>query len=492
MMSLDSYYDEVRTRIAPSPTGFVHIGTLRTVLYDYFLAKQQGGSFVLRIEDTDQSRFVEGAIENLLETLKIFDIEPDEGPVLRDGKVQQLGEMGPYIQSERLETYREYVDKLIEGGHAYHCFCKKDRLDELRESQKAQGLTPKYDRKCCSLNGGEVKERVEAGEDYVVRLRIPEGETRFEDQIRGTVKFSNSDIDDQVLLKSDGFPTYHMAVVVDDYLMKISHVIRGEEWLSSTPKHIILYEALGLPKPLFAHVPLILNEDKKKLSKRQGDVAVSDFLAKGYLPDALFNFLATLGFNPSGDREIFSREELIELFDMSKVNKSGAVMNLEKLAWMNGKYIEALSVEDLKSLLEEFYSIEMTDQDAKLAYISRTRAKMLTDFEEGIKNGFIADEYDAEIVVWKKSDAAGAVEELNFVLGLLPEVNFEDLSEIEEFIKSKIEENGKQNGDVLWPLRVSLSGMKQSPGPFELLWALGQDVSESRIKLAIQKLESLL
>lgn len=324
----------VRVRFAPSPTGFVHVGSLRTALYNYLFARHHGGKFVLRVEDTDRARYTEGAVENLLETLEWSGLSDDEGP-------ENNGDFGPYYQSQRLNIYHEYIEKLISNNFAYPCFCSEERLAKIREEQIGKKLTPKYDGHCRHISGDELIKRRKS-EDHVIRLKIPpEGITKVSDIIRGEVQFQNEMIDDQVLLKSDGFPTYHLANVVDDHLMGITHVIRGEEWLISTPKHIILYDYFGWPIPQFAHLPLLLNPDRSKLSKRQGDVAVEDYRKKGYLPEALLNFVALLGWNRGDDEEIFSLEELIADFSLERVNKSGAVFNIEKLNWMNGIYIRS-------------------------------------------------------------------------------------------------------------------------------------------------------
>ena len=482
-----------RTRLAPSPTGFIHIGTLRTALFDYFLAKQTGGQFVLRIEDTDQSRLVEGSLQNLLETFRDIGIEPDEGPVLQDdGSIVEKGEYGPYVQSQRLDLYKPYVDKMIDQGDAYYCFCTKERLDEMREKQRATKQTPKYDRTCCTLSDDEIKAKLEAGEPHVVRMKVPEGETVFEDIVRGMVKFQNSDIDDQVILKSDGFPTYHLAVVVDDALMKISHIIRGEEWLSSAPKHIMLYKMLGFDLPKFAHVPLLLNPDKTKLSKRQGDVSVEDYLQKGYLPEALLNFIGTLGFNPTGDREIYSFDELVKMFDLSKVKKSGAVMNIEKLDWMNNQYLKAMEVEEVVEVARPFVSVDLDNDTIRRALvIERERVNRLDELQDKLEPYALELEYDPEILVWKKSDAAGAKAQLEGIktfIETLENAAFVNVEAIEREVRGYIESNELKNGDVLWPLRVALSGAEKSASPFELLWVFGKGKGIERIDKAVELL----
>jgi nondiscriminating glutamyl-tRNA synthetase len=353
----------IRTRIAPSPTGYMHIGTLRTVMFDYFLARQSGGQFVVRIEDTDQARLVPGALESLLATFQKLGIDYDEGPVLQaDGSITEKGDYGPYVQSKRLDIYKPYADKLVAGGQAYVCFCTRERLEDMRAAQTAAKQTPKYDRLCLKLDQSETAKRLAVGESHVIRLKIPDGEVAFDDAIRGVIKFNLADVDDQVIIKSDGFASYHLAVVIDDYLMKISHVLRGEEWISSTPKQIVLCQMLGIQMPVYAHVPLILNPDRTKLSKRKGDVSVEGYLTKGYLPDAIINFISTLGFNPTSDREIYQRDELTKLFDLSKVNKGGAVMNTEKLDWMNHQYLMELSTDDLAAAAQPFIASDTSTE----------------------------------------------------------------------------------------------------------------------------------
>lgn len=343
-------------RFAPSPTGFVHIGSLRTALYNYLFAKKTNGKYLLRVEDTDQTRLVEGALEGMLNAMAWAGINHTEGVMIDENQnVYQKGDNGPYIQSQRLEIYKQYVDQLLEAGHAYYCFCSKERLDDLRESQRAKGETAKYDGHCKSLTKEQIEENLKNNVPHVVRLRLPENhDITFNDIVRGTVTVNTNDIDDQVLMKTDGFPTYHMAVIVDDHLMGVTHVIRGEEWLPSTPKHVYLYEAFGWEAPTFVHLPNILNKDKKKLSKRQGDVAVEDFRKKGYLREALVNYVALLGWSPDDNQEIFSMEELEHAFNLEKVSKSGGVFDVAKLNWMNNQYIKAHDLDALTELCIPF------------------------------------------------------------------------------------------------------------------------------------------
>lgn len=483
----------VRTRLAPSPTGFMHIGTLRTALWDYFLAKKYGGQFIIRIEDTDQERFVEGALESLLATFKKVGITHDEGPMLLDnGSIEEKGDVGPYIQSHRLATYQKYADQLVAAGHAYVCFCTPERLTEMRAQQTAAKQTPKYDRHCLRLERDDVAKRLAAGEAHVIRMKIPEGTSEFTDAIRGHISFNNADVDDQVIIKSNGFASYHLAVIVDDHLMGITHVLRGEEWTPSTPKQIILSQMLGWDMPTYAHVPLLLNSDKTKLSKRKGDVSVESYLAKGYLPAALLNFIATLGFNPTADREIYTLDELIAAFDLAKVNRAGAVMNIEKLDWMNHQYLMQLSDDDLVAAVRPFVTHDVEHPAVRRGIVvEKPRVQRLDGFEEALKPYAALPTYDASILAWKKADAADARMQLTGVQSLLiglPDEVFGAIMHIEDAVKVYIAENGLQNGNVLWPLRVALSGMEKSASPYEFIWALGRDASLRRIAHAISLL----
>lgn len=486
---------KARTRIAPSPTGYMHIGTLRTALFNYFLAKQTGGEFIIRIEDTDRERLVEGSVENLLNLFKELGIEHDEGPVIdKDGVIVDKGDFGPYVQSQRLDIYHKYIKQLLDSGDAYKCFCTRERLTEMREAQRATKQTTKYDRTCCKLSVEEVQQKVEAHEPFVVRMKVPEGDTIFEDVIRGTIKISNKEVDDQVLQKSDGFPTYHLAVVVDDHLMKITHIIRGEEWLPSTPKQIILSKMLGFDLPKFAHSPNLLNADKTKLSKRQGDVAVGDYLSRGYLPEALINFVGTLGFNPSGDEEIYSLDELIEKFKLEKVNKAGAVMNIKKLNWMNNLYIRKLDTDRLKKIMSQKYFVDVKDDRVVRAMlVERERIDRLEELPDRISPYLTSPNYDSSILVWKKADKEDAIKQLTDIktfLSTIDDAKFGSVEEIDSTVREYITNNELSNGNVLWPLRVALSGAERSSSPFELLWALQKDESLKRIEKAISHLSS--
>ncbi len=476
----------VRVRFAPSPTGFVHVGSLRTALYNYLFARHHGGVNILRIEDTDRTRLVEGAVEGLYSTMKWAGIEFDEGPI-------EGGSCGPYVQSERTEIYRKYADELIAKEKAYPCFCTSERLDLVRKSQQASGIPPMYDRLCRNLTAEEVTRRIAAGEPHVVRLRVPIGElVRFHDLIRGDIEFDAKTIDDQVLLKSDGFPTYHLANIVDDHLMEITHVIRGEEWVSSTPKHILLYEALGWTPPKFAHLPLLLNADRSKLSKRQGDVAVEDYKNKGYLQPALINFIALLGWNPSATEEIFSIDDLIRDFDLERVNKSGAVFNREKLDWMNAEYIRKMSPEELAKIVRPLASerkyIVSDEYLISVVKLMQERVHTLPDFVDFASYFFESPkEYDEKYKA--KHWTPQAKEHLS---ALIPQ--FENATEwnhdaIEAIVRQYAETAGIGAGKLIHPIRLAVTGRGMGPGLFELLAVIGKEECLRRMRYAIATLE---
>ncbi|MFA5127575.1 MAG: glutamate--tRNA ligase [Patescibacteria group bacterium] len=488
----------VKTRFAPSPTGYLHIGGLRTALYAYLVAKHNDGKFVLRIEDTDRERFVADGTMNILKSLYWAGIIPDEGVMFNANQnIIQTGDCGgSYIQSERLDIYKKHADELVANGHAYYCFCDSARLDELRQFQQLNKLPTGYDGHCRDIDPAEAKKRVQAGEKHVIRMKMPkEGETVFNDEIRGEVRIKNELVDDQVIVKSDGFPTYHLAVVVDDHEMEISHIIRGEEWLSSVPKHLQLYKYFGWDAPRMAHLPLLLNSDKSKLSKRQGDVAVMDYVKKGYLKEAVINFIAFLGWNPGTEKEIYFMDELINDFDLSHVGKSGAVFNLQKLDWYNKEYIKSLPLVDLVERAKPFFAdlgIQLNKNDEELSRIfalERERVTTLAELPEAVKFVFELPNYGASLLIWKKS----SVEELKNIFSKLSEllnsIDEKDWTKqnLEIRIGEWIKENSYSVGSVMWPLRVALSGQENSPGPFEIAEVLGKQESMSRITIAINK-----
>jgi glutamyl-tRNA synthetase len=482
--------------MAPSPTGFLHIGNLRSSLYNELFARKYKGTFILRIEDTDRARFVEGAIESLCRVLKLMGIVPDEGVLLdQKGQIKQKGDFGPYVQSERKELHASYAKQLVEMGKAYPCFCTEQELTKMREEQQAAGLPTRYDRHCRSLYPVQAAKRIEHGDEHVIRLALPlKGTVTMEDEIRGIIEFDWKQIDDQVIIKSDGMPTYHLAATCDDHDMNITHVIRGEEWLPSTPKHLFIYEAFGWKPPKFAHLPLLLNTDHTKLSKRQGDVAVEDYLGKGYLPEALLNFVALLGWNPTGDREIYTHDELKEMFDLHKVNKGGAVVNLEKLDWLNAQYVRSLPKERYLELANPYLK-ELSEDTAlidRVALLVREHVIKLTDLPELCKP-FLKKDMDVDplMVPWKsqtKRDVLSRLQAVEKCLNNLPEKTWDNVQKIEKTVKELIERNGWTNGETLWPLRVALSGQKQSPGPFELLHALGRERSLLRVQKTVKLL----
>lgn len=497
----------VRTRFAPSPTGFVHIGSLRTALFNFLFARHYGGRVILRIEDTDQSRKVEGAVENLLKVMRELGIEFDEGPYLNNqGGIEERGEFGPYLQSERLQTYKTHALQLVKQGSAYFCFCDEQRLEEIKKEQIALKKPAMYDRHCRYLSQAQIQQQLEEfekqGKQPVIRQAVPqEGQTVVHDLIYGEIVFEHKVLDDQVLLKSDGFPTYHLAVVVDDHYMQITHVIRGEEWISSTPKHLLLYQAFGWQPTQFAHLPLILNPDKSKLSKRQGDVAVEEFLAKGYLKEALLNFVALLGWNPKTEQEFFSLDELIKKFELSKINKSAAIFDLRKLEWMNSFYIRNKPLNELVELLLPYWKITSVDIEKHnkqyleaIIALEKDRLKKLSEIGEGTGYFFERPNYNPELLIWKKSTKEDAKTKLIQLRNFLANLDEEDFKKevLETKIKKFITENKFDNGSVLWPFRVALTGLDKSPGPFEtaavLALGLGKKEILERLEAAVAKL----
>lgn len=494
-----------RVRFAPSPTGYLHVGGLRTALYNYLFAKKHGGEYLLRIEDTDQSRFVEDSLERLVRSLDHMGMNALEGVCLEGDRVVEKGEYGPYQQSKRLPIYHEYVEKLVEGGHAYYCFCTSERLDAVRKEMAANKQAPRYDKHCANLGKEEVQTLRDAGTPHVIRLNVTPGvDVVFTDLVRGEVKFNTRDVDDQVLLKSDGFPTYHLAVVVDDHLMGITHVLRSEEWLPSTPKHILLYQAFGWEIPAIGHVSVILGPDgKKKLSKRDGGASVDEFLEKGYLEEALINFLVLLGWNPgSGStQEIFSLAELGEVFELGGLHKAGAVFDFKKLDWMNGEYIKKLSLHDLYNRIEAggWFAKDLIKQAPEAMRTEEYLKKVLTVEQErlarlemvGDENPFFFTEtleYDKALLAWKGNDGTLTREALTKALAtveMFTDVEWNDKAHIETTLMAVA---GEKRGDFLWPLRVALTGAQKSPSPFEVLYVLGKEVSLARITQALSLL----
>jgi len=484
--------NNVRVRFAPSPTGFLHIGGLRTALFNYLFARHYKGNFILRIEDTDRTRYVEGATENLISILNWLGINYDEGPFL-DNKnfIVQKGDFGPYIQSQRLTIYQQYVEKLIEKGYAYRCFCTPERLDNLRKQQILNKLPPKYDKHCRNISKEE-SDKLAKEKSFTVRMKIPEEEIRFKDIIRGEVVFQGSLIDDQILLKSDKFPTYHLANVVDDHLMQITHVIRGEEWISSTPKHILLYKYFNWEPPQFAHLPLLLNPDKSKLSKRSGDVAVEDYKKEGYLPEAILNYVALLGWSTEDSQQFFSLEELIEKFTLERCSQSGAVFDKQKLLWMNGEYIRKTEIKKLfyyaKPFLNEAkINIQNEEYIQKLILAEQEKIKLLKEIPHLIEYFLTEDEKlqynDAAVKKFLSTEKQKEV--LTKVKQTLNNTNFFDKTNLEITIRDFCQKYGYKTSEVFHPIRVAVSGRTEGTGLFDLLELLGKEKVLNRIQIAL-------
>ena len=468
----------IRVRFAPSPTGYLHIGGLRTALYDYLFARRHLGKCILRIEDTDQNREVKGAAESLINTLHDLGIDFDESP--RAG-----GEYAPYTQSQRLELYHKHAGELLQSGHAYRCFCSTDTLNRMREEQQAKGEFVKYDRRCLALSEDEIQARLAANEPYVIRLKMPDDHRfAFDDVIRGHVEMEASQSDDQVLVKSDGFPTYHLAATVDDHYMHISHVIRGEEWLSSTPKHIWLYECLGWTAPRWVHLPLILNADRSKLSKRMNDVSVESYLRKGYLKEALLNFVALLGWHSADDRELYSLEELCEAFDLERVNKAGAIFDLTKLDWMNGHYLRNLPLEVIADRARKYFTqYSIRDEEQYLAIISaaRERCTLLPELADYARMFLLPGEPNAEESELLHQEASKKV--LQWYSQHLADIEISDAEAINALTKKGIAELGIKGKAFYTPLRLALIGQSHGPDLPNTFAILGKQESLKRISL---------
>lgn len=480
----------VRVRFAPSPTGYLHVGGLRTALYNYLFAKNQGGTFILRIEDTDRTRFVEGAQEALIESLRWAGVDYDEGPGKDGGR-------GPYIQSERFDLYRKYSEQLIENGSAYYAFDTSEEIEAMRERQKKAGVAPKYDRSSMrnqyTLGDEETKKLLESNTPHVVRLKVPfNEEIHFKDVIRGDVNVRGRDVDDQILLKSDGFPTYHLANVVDDHFMEITHVIRGEEWLPSTPKHVLLYKAFGWEMPKFAHLPLLLNNNKTKLSKRHGDVAVGDFKAKGYIKEAFVNFVALLGWNPSGENEIHSMEELIAGFNLEKVNKGGAIFDRPKLEWMNSVYLRQTPLDDLYDQIKKKAEVAGIEKEPEYIKSVIDLLKERINFAHEIiefadymwhKPKSYDEKYEAK--QWKENTLE-LIEPLVERFRNLETWTKDSMHAVTEEYTKKV---GIGFGKVMHPIRLMITGKPVGAGMFETMEILGKDECMERFDefIAIKK-----
>ncbi len=487
------------TRFAPSPTGYVHIWSLRTVLYNYLYTKQHDGKFMLRIEDTDRARFVEGSVENLQNVLASVGLIPDEGP-------NNPGDKGPYFQSERLDIYQEYIQKLLDADKAYYCFCSSERLTELREEQQSLWLPTKYDKKCRYLTPEEVQEQLDSGVPYTIRLKVPDNtEISFEDAVRGKITIPSKDVDEQVLMKTDGFPTYHFAVVVDDHLMWVTDIVRGDEWIPSTPKHVLLYQAFDWELPNFAHVPPLLWAGGKKLSKRTWDVSVESFLAKWFLPEAMLNYISLLGWNPKTTEEIFSLTELIERFKLSDVHRAGAIFEEERMAWFNAEYIKNMELPTLWNKLKTYLSrydseyleeISVFPEEFILKILTELQTRMRTFNEfRGLTEYFFKDvaDLDPDLIVNAKMKVESLWEvkkSLWICLDILEnrDLKLETLDEIKETFIEEINKAEMKNGQVLWPTRVALSMQQFSPWALELIYIFGREKSMERIKKVLKQI----
>ena len=486
----------IRVRIAPSPTGPMHIGTSRTALYNYLFAKKNKGKFILRIEDTDTERSQQKWTDEIIEQLKWLGIDWDEGPDIG-------GKFGPYKQSQRLDIYEKYLKQLLDEGRAYYCFCTEKELEDKRQEQMSRGLAPKYDGKCTNLSKEEIEKNIAEGKPSVIRFRVEDKKIKFNDLIRGEVEFDMSLLGDMVIAKSHNAPLFHMALVVDDYLMQISHVIRGEDHISNTPRQILLQQALGFYQPIYAHLPLLLNPDRSKLSKRQGDVALAEYHNKGYLPEALINFMVLLGWNPGTEKEVFSLQQLVKEFSIEKVQKAGAVFNLQRLDYLNGLYIREKPIEKLTELCRPYLKeagllVEgqfSENQLEKIIELSKPRMKKLSDIIE-LSDFFFPNKlnYDKEMLAWDKMQETDVKEALLLCDRILSDLPKWEIKKIEQAMLDGVGEFNKQKGYpennkgfLLWPLRVALSGKKFSPGPFEIVDILGKERTLKRIQEAINK-----
>ena len=481
--------NKVRTRFAPSPTGYMHIGNLRTALYTYLIAKKNGGDFILRIEDTDQERYVEGAVDIIYETLKKAGLNWDEGPDIG-------GPVGPYVQSERMGMFKKYAEQLVESGHAYYCFCDKERLEELHNIQEASHIPPMYDRHCRNLSKEEVQAKLDAGIPYVIRQKMPlDGTTTFHDEVYGDITVENSVLDDQILIKTDGMPTYNFANVVDDHLMGISHVVRGNEYLSSAPKYNLLYKAFGWDVPVYVHCSPVMKDATHKLSKRNGDASFEDLIAKGYLTEAVVNFIALLGWAPKSEQEIFTLEELAQEFDINGISKSPAIFDPIKLKAINGAYIRKLTLDEFVTAATPYIrqTCKREDIDLRLlAEVLQPRCDIFTDIPEQVDFIDELPDYDLEMYCHKKmkTNKENSLDALKQIPPVLEGLEDWTVEGIHNSMFSLIEKLGVKNGLILWPLRVAVSGKQFTPGGgIELCKIIGKAETISRIKTGIERLE---
>ena len=484
---------KIRTRYAPSPTGKMHVGNLRSALYEFLIARHAGGDFMLRIEDTDQERFVEGATEIIYRTLEKAGLDHDEGP-------DKDGGYGPYVQSERIKTgiYMKYARELIEKGEAYYCFCDKERLASLKTEVVEGKEISMYDKHCLSLSKEEIDANLAAGKSFVIRQNIPnEGSTTFHDELYGDITVENAELDDMILIKSDGFPTYNFANVVDDHTMDITHVVRGNEYLSSSPKYQRLYDAFGWQSPAYVHLPLVTDENHKKLAKRSenGSYIFEEMVEQGLLPEAIVNYIALLGWSPEDNQEIFSMEELIKKFDYHRISKSPAVFDSVKLRWMNGEYIKAMDFDRFYEMAEPYLKEALKkDLDLKkIAGMVKTRIEVFPDIADHVDFFEALPEYDVAMYTHKKmkTDRASSLEVLKEVLPILEEQSDYSNDGLYQRLLQYVEAKGCKNGYVMWPIRTAVSGKQMTPaGATEIMEVLGREESLARIRKGIEKLEN--
>lgn len=478
---------ELRVRIAPSPTGLLHFGTARTALFNWLFAKNKGGKFILRIEDTDLERSKKEYEDDIINGLKWLGLDWDEGP-------DKGGDFGPYRQSERMDIYKKYLNKLLEEQKAYYCFCTKEELEMERQEMIKNGLAPKYSGKCQNISSDNAKKRIEAGEQAVIRIKVNKEEIKFKDLIRDNIIVNSEIFGDIVIARNINSPLFTFAGVVDDYLMKISHVIRGEDHISNTPKQILIQKALGFNQPVYAHLPLILAPDRSKLSKRYIETSLNDYVKLGYLPEAMINFMAYLGWHPHDDREILGYQELIKEFDIERVQKAGAIFNLEKLDWINSQYIRNLDSDKLFDFISKFVPNKWRQNQEllkKVIELTKERLKKATNFEDEAKIFFEILDYDKNLLVWKNMDEKMVKNNLEVLYNEIEKIDEKDFYEkekLENLLMPLAEVYGR--GELLWPLRVSLSGLKNSPGPFEIMSIIGKNESLKRIKFAKDKINN--
>lgn len=481
--------NQVRTRFAPSPTGYMHIGNLRTALYSYLIAKINNGKFILRIEDTDQERYIEGATNVIFNTLKLAGLKHDEGPDIG-------GDFGPYIQSQRKHLYKQYAEELVSIGGAFRCFCSKERLTAIKEECIKSGTPNKYDQHCLHLSQQQIQEKLDANEPYVIRQLVPSyGETSFDDIIYGHISIPNNLIESQILLKSDGMPTYNFANVIDDHLMNITHVVRGSEYLSSTPKYNLIYKSFGWDTPTYIHLPPVMKNSSEKLSKRNGDASFEDLIAKGYLVDAVINYIALLGWSPGDTTEIFDLKQLEKIFSISGISKSPSIFDIDKLTWLNGEYIRSMTLEQFHQYALPYYSEISPIKNIDLMKVSallKARTEVLSAIPEQIDFFAELSDYDIELYVSKKMKSSLESSKSSLMAAQTALLQLEDwnFDSIHDTLINLVQSLGVKNGQVLWPVRVSITGKQFTPGgAIEIAEILGKEETLKRIEIGIKNLQ---